>query len=57
MAFKFNINGVDFIVIATEKRGYEYWDCVKNVKTGTFKWVESDSLKKYGRDIWSYKKK
>lgn len=50
MAFKFTTEGVEFIIIATEKRANGYWDLVKNVNTGKTSWMKSESLKKFGRD-------
>ena len=49
MAFKFTAQGVEFIIIATEKRKDGYYDLVKNIDTGKTNWMLSDDLKKFGR--------
>ena len=49
MAFKFTAQGVEFIIIATEKRQDGYYDLVKNIQTGKTTWMKSDDLKKFGR--------
>lgn len=49
MAFKFTAQGVEFIIIATEKRQDGYYDLVKNTTNGKTTWMKSDDLKKFGR--------
>lgn len=49
MAFKFTAEGVDFIIIATEKREDGYYDLVKNTTNGKTTWMKSNDLKKFGR--------
>ena len=49
MAFKFTAEGVEFIIIATEKRQDGYYDLVKNMTNGKTTWMKSDDLKKFGR--------
>jgi len=50
MAFKFTTEGVEFIIIATEKKKDGYYDLVKNISTGKTSWMKSESLKIFGRD-------
>lgn len=50
MAFRFTHEGIEFIIIATEKRENDYWDLVKNITTGKTSWMKSESLKIFGRD-------
>lgn len=49
MAFKFTAEGVEFIIIATEKRQDGYYDLVKNNTNGKTTWMKSNDLKKFGR--------
>lgn len=49
MAFKFIAEGVEFIIIATEKRQDGYYDLVKNTTNGKTTWMKSENLKKFGR--------
>lgn len=49
MAFKFTTEGVEFIIIATEKRQDGYYDLVKNTTNGKTIWMKSNDLKKFGR--------
>lgn len=49
MAFKFTAEGVEFIIIATEKRKDGYYDLIKNTNNGKTTWMKSEDLKKFGR--------